>query len=144
MRNYFVQIQELKIAEARLMTLEEKRIRLKDKIKSCTKELKDNSGSSSFSEDKMTQYLINLEKIDTEIAELKEEVKCLKHNLAIMEKALKEIKGIEQEIFLLRYKDKLKVKDIARKLHYTKGRVYQYLDKIDAVIYEKTEDYKKL
>lgn len=144
MRNYFVQIQELRIAEARLDTLIEKRIRLKNKIRSCTKELKDNLGSSSFSNDKMAEYMINLEKIELDIEELKEEIECLKHNLGIMEQALKEIKDVEQEIFLLRYRDNLKVKQIARKVGYSIPRVYQFLDEINLIIHENTKDYKKL
>lgn len=144
MRNYFVQLQELKIAEARLITLEERKIRLTNKIISCTKELKDNSGSSSSTNDKMVQYMINLEKIESEIAHLEEEIKCLKLNLEIMEQALEKINGIEQKIFLLRYKNHLKVKEIAKELNYSIGRVYQYLDKIDGLIDQKSKDYKKL
>lgn len=140
MKNYFIQKQELIIAEARLDTLIERRIRLKNQIISCTKELKDNSGSSSFDNDKMANYMIRLEKINLDIEELKEDIKCLNHNLGIMEQALRDIKREKENIFLLRYKENLKVKEIAKKTNYSIPRVYQLLDEINATI----KDYKKL
>ena len=144
MKNYFIQLQELKTSEARLETLKERKIRLKNKIKSCTKELSDEMGSSSFTEDKMTKYLIKLEEIDEEISELEQEIHSLNRHLNTMAYALTQIKNIEYEIFLMKYKDNMEVRDIARKKSYSIGRVYQHLDKINKKIGAKSKHYKKL
>lgn len=144
MRNYFVQIQELKVAEARLKTLEERKRRLKNKMISCTNELKDVVSFTNATNDKMTNYLIKLEEIDEEIAELESEIHILNKNLSTMECALGQTKSIEFEIFLLKYKDNLKVKEIAKRKNYSIPRVYQYLNKINKKIGFKSKDYKKL
>ena len=144
MRNYFIQIQELKIAEARLRTLEERKRRLKNKIISCTNELKDVVSFTNATNDKMTNYLIQIEEINDEIEELENEIHILNQNLNTMESALEQTKNVELEIFLLKYRDNLKVKEIARKKNYSIPRVYQYLNKINKKIGLKSKDYKKL
>lgn len=144
MRNYFIQLQELKTFEARLHTLIERKIRLKNKIKKCTRELKDDPSSSNFTNDKMTNYLIQLEELEEEILYYEQEICTLTQDLNMMEYALMEVKDTEHEIFLLKYKDNLKIEEIAKRKHYSSGRIYQYLDKINKKIGAKNKHYKKL
>lgn len=143
MKHYFIQIHELKIAEARINTLIEKKRMLRNKLISCTNEMKDVVAFTNATNDKMANYLIKIEEIDAEIKELKSEIKILKRNKIAMEKVLEEAKDIEIEIFLLKYRDNLKVEEIARKKCYSPSRVYQYLDIINEKIGYK-KDYKKL
>lgn len=140
MKNYFIQMQELRAAVARLETLIERKKRLDTKIKSCTSELKDVVTTPSFDNDKMNNYLIKLESLEEEIEDVIEEIKCLKHNLAIMEEALNEIKDVRYEIFLLKFKDNKKVKEIAKIKHFSVQRVYQFLDEINIIINSKLQD----
>lgn len=140
MKHCFIQMQELRVAEARLETLIERKKRLDAKIKSCTSELKDVVTTPSFDNDKMNNYLIKIESLDEEISDVIEDIKCLKHNLAIMKEALNEVKDIRYEIFLLKYKDNLKVKDIAKIKHFSEQRIYQFLDEINSIINSKLQD----
>lgn len=144
MKHFFIQKQELATAEARLETLKERKKRLRSKILSCTAELKEGVISTSITEDKMQKYLIDVEEIDEEIRDLEEEIKCLKNNLAVMQQALEQMEDIKYKIFLYRYKDNLKVSEIARKIYCSGSRVYQLLDEIEVEMTEKTKDYKKL
>lgn len=140
MKNCFIQIQELRVAEARLETLEDRKKRLEERIKSCTSELKDVVSSTTMNDDKLANYLISLQELEEEISYITEDIKCLKHNLAIMEEALNEIKDIKYEIFLLKYKDNKKVKEIAKIKHFTPQRIYQHLDEINIIINSKHKD----
>lgn len=144
MKNYFIQMQELRIAKARLETLEERKKILRNKIISCTNELKDVVAFSNATNDKMANYLIRVEEIDEEIAELESEISSLSRNLNEMEDALSKTNDIELRIFLLKYRDNKKVKEIAKEIRYSIPRVYQHLDKINKKIGLKRKDYKKL
>ena len=144
MRNYFNQIRELEVAEARLYTLVERKERLKNKMVSCTNKLKDVVAFTNVTNDKMTNYLIQLEEIDEEIKELQTDICSLRENLEKMNIVFSQYNDIESKIFILRYKEKLKVKEIARIINYSIPRIYQYLEEINKKIGIEDKDYKKL
>lgn len=134
MKNYHLQQIEIIVAYMRLDTLEEKKKMLADMITSCTSKMKDGVFDSSFSNDKMDKYLIEIEEIDEEIAIKKKEIEMLEINLKKMESALRGLKGTEERIFVLRYIDGLKPKEIAPKIPCDISTVYRYLEKINKTI----------
>ena len=64
----------------------------------------------------------------------------LKYNLKKMEIAMREMKELEEKVFVMRYIDNKKVKHIARELNYTEKNIYRVLD----IIKEKIEKNRKI
>lgn len=142
MRNYYLQKNDLVIAEARLNTLKSKLKRLEDKITSCTSKMKDVVVSGGTDSDKMDKYIIDKEEVLSEIKELEEDIIQMKKDLKVMETILREMHGIEEEIFVMFHIDGLKQKQIAKKIPCDLSTVYKYLKQINRKISSRQKNQK--
>lgn len=138
MKNYYTQLSELRIAEERLNTLQEKKKLLETNITNITSQLKDVTTSGGVPNDKMTSYVIKCEEIDKEIEELQKEIKVLKKGLSKMEDILKNISGIEERIFRLYFVENKNPTQISFIIPCDRTTVYRYLKRIG-----KKLEYKK-
>lgn len=130
MKNYYQQLSELRLAEARLNTLKEKKMLLETQATRTTSQLREVAIFSTGQSDPMTNYVISSEEIDKEIAALEEEIKILKKGLAQMDKILKNISGIEERIFRLYYIENKNPTQISFIIPCDRRTVYRYLSKI--------------
>lgn len=131
MKNYYNQAKELEIAEIRLESLQERLVKLEAKITSCTSELKEMTGSGNFSNDKIDQFVIKKIILENEISIQKDEIAILKRDLEKMRSILKQIKGIEKDIFVLAHIEGYYPTKIAAKIPCSLSTVYRYLEKIN-------------
>lgn len=131
MKNYYVQLSELRIAEARLETLKEKRVLLDAQATKTTSQLKEVAIFGTGQNDPMTNYVINIEELDKQIAALEEEIKVLKKGLTLMDNILKNISGIEERIFRLYYIENKNPTQISFIIPCARDTVYRYLRKIN-------------
>ena len=134
MKNYYTQLSELRIAETRLETLEEKKALLEAQATKTTGTLKDVVSFGSFSNSKMTDYVIKCEEINKEIEEVTEEIRMLKKGLFQMENILKNISGLTERIFRLYYIENKTPTQISYIIPCDRSTVYRYLDKINKKI----------
>lgn len=143
MKNYYNQKKDLEIAEIRLENLEERLQRLEATIISCTSQTEEMMGSGGFSNDKMDQYIIKKTILENDIAIQKEEIKNLKKDLKRMEHAIRQMKGIEEKIFILLHVECHKPAEVARLIPCDLSTVYRYRDKINNRI-ESCEKMRKI
>lgn len=130
MKNYYQQLSELRLAEARLNTLKEKKMLLETQATRTTSQLREVPIFSSGQNDPMSNYAISIEEIDKQIIALEEEIKILKKGLAQMDKILKNISGIEERIFRLYYIENKNPTQISFIIPCDRRTVYRYLSKI--------------
>ena len=130
MKNYYQQLSELRIAEARLITLQEKKELLETKATKVTSAIKDVVAFSGSNSDKMTEYVIKCEEINKQIEETTEEIRILKKGLHRMEEILKHISGLEERIFRLYYIENKNPTQISLIIPCARETVYRYLKKI--------------
>lgn len=134
MKNYYQQLSELRIAEARLKTLQEKKNMLESKVTKITSTMKEVVSFGSSSNNKITDYVIKCEEIDNQIKELEEEIKILKKGLQQMDEILKNISGIEEKIFRLYYMENKTPKQISFIVPCSVATVYRYKKEIEEKI----------
>lgn len=134
-KNYFDQQQELNTAIFRLKSLEEKREIYFNATQPKATAIKEEVVSTSFiNSDSFTNYVIKIEKIDKEIDLIKREIKTLEYYLSQMENVLRKMKGSLEKIFVARYIDGLKVKQIAARVNYSQSHIYRELSIIKKII----------
>ena len=134
MKNYYIQLSELKIAKERLFVLEQKKAMYLRRITSTTSVIKDIVVTGGKAPDKMNEYVIKCEKIDKEIEELKEEIAILQKSINTMDSYLDDIKyksDLEKQVFILFYKEGKKPDEIANMLPCGIATVYRKLRKIE-------------
>lgn len=129
MKDYNDTKAELNIAEIRLSVLEGKKDRLFQQMMPQASKIKEVVISGSNQSDAYTEYMIKVYDLDKEIEKKRNEVNNLKYNLKKMELELKEMKGLEEKVFTMFFIDGIKVKEIARKLSYSKENIYKTLEK---------------
>lgn len=129
-KNYYQQLSELRIAETRLATLEEKKNMIKTKITKVTSTPKDIVTFGGVQSDKMTEYVIKVEEIDKEIDEVKEELEITKKGLDKMNEILKHVSGIEEKIFRLYYIENKTPIQISFIVPCSRATVYRYIKEI--------------
>lgn len=137
MKNYFIQLSELNIAKARLNTLEQKKQMYLRRVTSTVSVIKDVVVIGGKAPDKMDEYVINCEKIDKEIAKIKEEITILQNNIDKMDKYLEEHKDkadLETQVFILHYKEGKKADEIANVLPCGIATVYRKLKKLENLL----------
>lgn len=139
MKNYYTQLSELRIAEARLETLEERKILLEANATKTTSTLKDVVAFGGSSNNKLTDYVIKCEEINKEIEEVTEEIRILKKGLSQMENILKNISGIEERVFRLYYIENKNPTQISFIIPCARDTVYRYLRKINKKIQVNTK-----
>ena len=128
-KNYYAQLSELRIAEQRLITLQNKKKLLETKITSTTSTIKEVVSFGS-TDDKMTTYIIKCEEVDKQIEEVEEEIEVLKKGLHKMDEILHNISGIEERIFRLYYIENKNPTQISFIIPCDRRTVYRYLKKI--------------
>ena len=96
--------------------------------------------SGGKQEDTYAKYIAEVYELDKELELKKNEVNMLKYNLKKMEIAMREMKELEEKVFVMRYIDNKKVKQITQELNYTKKNIYKILKKIK----EKIEKNRKI
>ena len=134
MKNYYIQLSELKIAKERLFVLEQKKAMYLRRITSTTSVIKDIVVTGGKAPDKMNEYVIKCEKIDKEIEELKEEIPILQKSINTMDSYLDDNKyksDLEKQVFILFYKEGKKPDEIANMLPCGIATVYIKLRKIE-------------
>ena len=134
MKNYYVQLSELRIAEARLTTLQEKKELLEAKATKTTSAIKEVVAFGSSNSDKMTEYVIKCEEINKQIEEVEKEIEVLKKGLRQMENIINHISGITEKIFRLYYIENKTPTQISFIIPCDRSTVYRYLKKIDKKI----------
>lgn len=84
--------------------------------------------------DKFLNYTIKIQEIDSEIEVRKNLYGNLSYRLKLKEIELRNSKELLDRIYLLIYEDKVKIKNIARRLGYSYQRIYQLKDEINIKI----------
>lgn len=139
MKNYYQQLSELRIAEARLKTLQEQKELLEAKVTKTTSTIKEVVTFGGSSNDKMTDYVIKCEELNMKIEEVTEEIKILKKGISLMEEILKHISGIEERVFRLYYIENKNPTQISFIIPCARDTVYRYLRKINKKIQVNTK-----
>lgn len=131
MKNYFDTKKELEIAKFRLEALEDKKSILYTHILGgVSKQADVKVTRSSGNTDKMTNYLIETYELDRKIEALKNEIGTLEYTLKKMELAMREMKELEYQVFVMRFIDNMKVNQIAKKLGYSREQIYRIIREI--------------
>lgn len=132
MKNYIITSSEYDITKRRLNRLYERKERLKLNITRVTpQQLSENSIHSNIFEDKMANYVAELEEIEEEIKELEEEAAQLKDDLDYMENRISNINEIKEQVFTRYFIKGEKPLEIAPKIPCGKSSVYRYIDEIN-------------
>ena len=139
MKNYYQQLSEYRIAEIRLKTLQEQKEVLEAKATKTTSEIKDVVSDGGSSNDKMINYVIKCEEINTKINEVEEEIKILKKGLQKMNEILTHISGIEERVFRLYYIENKNPTQISFIIPCSRDTVYRYIRKINNKIKDNTK-----
>ena len=139
MKPYYNQLSELRLAEERLNTLQEKKKMLEARITKVTSEPKDIVTTGGVQNDKMADYVIKCEEINKEIEEVEEEIEILKKGLHNMNEILKHISGLEEKIFRLYFMENKTPIQISYIVPCGIATVYRYIKEIK----KKYKDDKK-
>ena len=131
MKNYIITSSEYDIVNRRLKRLVEKKKQLEDNITSCTSKLKDVVSFGGFSNDKMINYVAELEEIEEEIKKLEKEAAELKSDLDYMDSRLSNINELKEQIFVMFYIKGMKPKEIALKVPCDVSTVYKKIREIN-------------
>lgn len=134
MKNYYTQLSELRIAEARLETLQERKEKLLSMATKITGSLQEVVAYGGGISNKPLSYTEQCEEIDKQIEDIKEEIKILKKGLSQMENILKNISGIEERVFRLYYIENKNPTQISFIIPCARDTVYRYLRKINKKI----------
>lgn len=130
MKNYYTQLSELRIAETRLKTLQEKKELLEAKATKTTSAIKDVVAFGGSNSDKMTDYVIKCEELNKQIEITNEEIRILKKGLKRMEDILKHISGLEEKIFRLYFMENKTPTQISYIIPCDRSTAYRYINKI--------------
>lgn len=139
MKNYYDQKHELEIAYMRLDSLKEKReiyfinmlpggIRYDQPVVM--------GGNVT---DVLASYVAKVEDIDKKITEVQNEIYILEKHLAAMEQALRNMTGVLEKIFVLKYIDGYSINQICKKINYSRPQVYRKLKIIRKKIKDETK-----
>ena len=134
MKFFFETEVEIKIAEARLTILREKKELLTNLMTSCTSNLKEVTSQTSFSNDRMDLYVIKIEEIDIKIIEIEEELSILRSGFQRMKDSLNEVlkdaRDKESKICRMYFVENKTPQKIAMELPCGDATVYRYIKKI--------------
>ena len=129
-KNYYTQLSELRIAEARLDTLLERKESLLTNATKTTGSISEVVVFGSSVSNKPLSYTEQCEEIDKQIKEVEKEIEILKKGLQKMNEILKHISGIEERIFRLYYIENKNPTQISLIIPCDRVTVYRYLKRI--------------
>lgn len=139
MKNYYDQLNELKVAQSRLKSLKEKKKLYFNMTQPKSAVYFSDAKSTNLNNDAFLNYLCKTEKIDNEIIILNEEIKMLSKYLKAMENYLRNVNGSLEKVFVLRYIDGLSINQICKKLHYSRSQIYRKLSIIRKILKDATK-----
>lgn len=130
MKNYYEHVAELNIAKERLECKVKQKENLYNKYFNTTSKIKDIIVRNNAIEDKMTEYLIELEEtgLSQEIERLQNEIRELEYHKRKMECIIKECKEkneIRKLIVYLRDYQGLKWSDIQKFVNYSERQIFR-------------------
>lgn len=131
MKNYIITMNELEIISRRLKRLYIRKEKIELALTNTTSKLKEVIVSGGSSNDKIGNYIVELEDTKSEIKELEEEAAKLKSDLDYMDNRLSNINEIKEQVFVMYFIKGMKPKDIAPKIPCGKSSVYRYIDEIN-------------
>ena len=132
MKNYITTSNELDIICRRLKRLYARREKVQAALTNTTGKLKDVVVSGGTNNDKIGNYIAELDEITVEIKELEEESAILKDDLDYMENRLSNINEIKEQVFTRYFIKGEKPLEIAPKIPCGKTTVYRYINEINA------------
>lgn len=130
MKNYIITSNEYDIVNRRLKRLYERRTKLKNNITNITSKLKEVVVNTGITDDKMSTYVAELERVEEEILEKEQEVAELKDDLDYMNSRISNIKDIKEQVFVMYYIKGMKPKHIAPLIPCDLSTVYEKIRKI--------------
>ena len=136
MKNYYDQLNELKVAQSRLKSLKEQKKMYFNMTQPKSAVYFSDTRNTNLNSEAFLSYLCKTENIDNEIIALNKEIKMLNKYLKAMENSLRNMNGSLEKVFVLKYIDGLSVKQICRQLHYSKTHVYRKLSVIRKILKE--------
>lgn len=131
MKNYIITSNEYDITIRRLERLYERRTKLKNNIHNITSKLKEIVVNTSFSDDKMSSYVAELEEVENEIKEKELEAEQLKDDLDYMNSRISKINNIKEQVFVMYFIKGMKPKHIAPLIPCDLSTVYAKLREIN-------------
>lgn len=131
MKNYITTSNELDIICRRLKRLYARREKVQAALTNTTGKLKDVVVSGGTNNDKIGNYIAELDEINVEIKELEEESAILKDDLDYMENRLSNINEIKEQVFTRYFIKGEKPLEIAPKIPCGKTTVYKYINEIN-------------
>lgn len=134
LKNYYDQKYELHIAKLRLKSLYKKKSlyfnATQPKGVNYDKELV----MGGQVKNNFDIYVEKVEEINIQIKLVEAEIIILQENLKDMEKALRNMKGSLERIFVLRFIDGFSINTICKRTHYSKSEIYRKLDIIKKIL----------
>lgn len=138
MKNYYDQLNELKVAQSRLKSLKEKKKMYFNMTQPKSAVYFPDTKSTNLNNNAFLNYLCKTENIDNEIIILNKEIKILSKYLKAMENSLRNMNGSLEKVFVLRYIDELSINQICKKLHYSRSQIYRKLSTIRKILKDAT------
>ena len=130
MKNYYQQLSELRIAEARLKTLRERKLLLETIATKTTSTMKEVVAFGGGISNKPLSYVEQCELVNKQIEELEKEVEILRKGLQDMNDILTNISGLEERIFRLYFIENKTPTQISYIIPCDRRTVYRYVKKI--------------
>ena len=98
-------------------------------------------GKGGTKNNQIEEYVIKLEEsgIKKRLKEAKEILEEWRSLLDDKEQELRKSKNLDDEIYTMRFIDHMRVRDIARKLHYSKQHIYRRIEKIRESLKDETK-----
>lgn len=98
-------------------------------------------GKGGTKNNQIEEYVIKLEEsgIKKRLKEAKEILEEWRSLLDDKEQELRKSKNLDDEIYTMRFIDHMRVRDIARKLHYSKQQIYRRIEKIRESLKDETK-----
>lgn len=131
MKNYIITSSEYDIVNRRLNRLYKRREKLINDIHNITSKIKEVVVDTGFSEDKMSNYVAELEEVENEIKEKEIELSELEDDLRYMDSRISNIKNIKEQVFVMHFIRGMQPKHIALKLPCDVSTVYKKIREIN-------------
>lgn len=143
MKNYIITSNELDIIKRRLDRLYSRKEKIQAALTNTTGKLKDVVVSGGSNNDKIGNYIAELDEVTNEIKELEKESTILKDDLDYMDSRLSNITELKEQVFVMFFIKGMKPKDIAPKIPCDISTIYKKIREINAERKVATKNQKK-